>query len=148
MQAKDIMTRQVLTVTPDMSIKDLAQFLLQHKISGAPVVDEQGRLLGLITEKELIEQKKSLHIPTVVTIMEAVIYLESPKHFEQELKEILASKVEDLYLKDIVTVQEATELERIATLMSESEAQLLPVMQGVELVGIIGKADMVRAITK
>ena len=148
MQAKDIMTRQVLTVTPDMPIKELAQFLLQHKISGAPVVDAQGRLLGLITEKELIEQKKSLHIPTVVTIMEAVIYLESPKHFEQELKEILASKVEDLYLRDVATVLEATELEEIATLMSEAGAQLLPVMRGEELVGIIGKADVVRAITK
>jgi CBS domain-containing protein len=59
MQAKDIMTtRQVLRVIPDMPIKKLAPFSLQHKISGAPVVDAQGRLLGLITEKELIEQKK------------------------------------------------------------------------------------------
>jgi CBS domain-containing protein len=148
MQAKDIMTRQVLTVTPDMPIKELAQFLLQHQISGAPVVDEQGQFLGLITEKELIEQNKRLHIPTVVSIMEAVVYLESPKLLEQELKEMLASRVEDLYLREVVTVREDTELEEIATLMSEAGVQLLPVMRNDKLVGIIGKADVVRAIIR
>jgi CBS domain-containing protein len=147
MQAKDIMTRNVFTVTLDMSIKELAKFLVQHNISGAPVVDDRGKLLGLITEKQLIEQNKKMHIPTVVTIMEAVIYLESPKHFEDELKEIMASRVEDLYLKDAPTVQEDTELDEIATLMTEGETQLLPVMRGDELVGIIGKADVVRAIS-
>jgi CBS domain-containing protein len=147
MQAKDIMTKYVFTVTKDMPIKDLAMFFLKHHISGAPVVDEQGKLLGLITEKELIEQNKKLHIPTVVSIMEAVVYLESPKHLEDELKEISASRVQDLYIRKPVTVQEDTELEEIATLMSEGKAQLLPVMRGEELVGIIGKADVVRAIT-
>ncbi len=148
MQAKDIMTQKVFTVTADMPIKELAEFLLDHKISGAPVVDEQGRYLGLITEKELIEQNKRLHIPTVVTIMEAVIYLESPKHFEQELKEISATRVGDLYLKEVSTISEDTELEDIATLMSECGSELLPVMQDNQLVGIVGKADMVRAIAK
>ncbi len=148
MQAKDIMTKKVFTVTADMPIKELAQFLLEHRISGAPVVDEQGSFLGLITEKELIEQNKKLHIPTVVTIMEAVIYLESLKHFEQELKEMLATRVEDLYLREVATIGEDTELEDIATLMSESSAELLPVMRDNELVGIVGKADVVRAITR
>lgn len=148
MQAKDIMTHDVLTVTPDMSVKKLAQFLVHHKISGAPVLDEQGSFLGLVTEKELIEQKKKLHIPTVVTIMEAVVYLESPKHFEEELKEMQASRVGDLYHKDVITVKEDTELEEIATIMSEKGAQLLPVMRAEELVGIVGKADVVRAISK
>ncbi len=148
MQAKDIMTRDVLTVTPDMSIKELAQFLIQHKISGAPVLDEQGKFLGLVTEKELIEQNKKLHIPTVVTIMEAVVYFESPKHFEEELKDMQASKVGDLYHKDVITVEEDTGLEEIATIMSEDGAQLLPVMRGEELVGIVGKADIVRALAK
>ena len=126
----------------------MAEFLLTHQISGAPVVDEQGRYLGLITEKELIEQNKKLHIPTVVTIMEAVIYLESPKHFEQELKEMLGTRVEELYLKTAANVGVDTELEDIATLMSETTSELLPVIQDNELVGIICKANVVRAITK
>jgi CBS domain-containing protein len=80
--------------------------------------------------------------------MEEVIFLESPKHLEHALKEILASRVEGLYLREVTTVQENTGLEEIATLMSENGAQLLPVMRGEELVGIIGKADVVRAITR
>ncbi len=148
MQARDIMTRKVLSVTPNISIKELGHFLLEHKISGAPVVNEDGDFLGLITEKQLIEQNKRLHIPTVITIMEAVIYLESPKHLEEELQEMLASTVADLYLKDAVTVAEDAELEEIATIMSQPGNQLIPVLRNGELVGIIGKADVVRAITK
>ena len=146
--AKDIMTRKTLTVTPEMPVIELAKFFLAHRISGAPVVKE-GRLLGLITEKELIEQKKRLHVPTVVAIMEAVVYLESSKHFEQELREIAASKVEDLYQRRMATVSPDTPIEDIATLMTEKGVALLPVVdENGGLAGIIGKADVVKAFLK
>jgi CBS domain-containing protein len=147
MKASDFMTREVLTVKPDMTVKELACFLIEHQLSGAPVVDKGGKLLGIVTEADLIEQNKNLHIPTVITLFEAVIYLENPRHMEKEIKEMMASTVTDLARKKVVTVGEDADVHEVATIMSEKKVHLIPVLRGDELVGIIGKADMIRALT-
>ena len=92
--AKDIMTKKVITVKPDTSIKELSALFVKHGLSGAPVIDEGGGLYGVVTENDLISQNKRLHIPTVISFLDAAIYLESSKKFEQELKRMAATKVE------------------------------------------------------
>jgi len=144
--AKDLMTRDVITVGPDMPVKELANLLVERHISGAPVVDREGALVGIITEKDLIESNKNIHIPTVVTLFDAVIYLESEKHFKQELKKMAASKVEDIMVRKVVTIGEETSIREIAAIMSERGKGLLPVARDGKLVGIVGKADIVRSM--
>ena len=146
MKAKDFMVKDVLTVSPEMTVKELARLFVERQVSGAPVVDEAGKLVGIITETDLIEQNKNLHIPTVITLFEAVIYLENPKHMEEEIKEMMASTVSDLARKKVVTADEETDIHQVATLMSEKHVHLIPVMRDDTLVGIIGKADMIRAL--
>ncbi len=146
MKAKDFMVKDVLTVRPEMTVKELARLFVERQVSGAPVVDEAGKLVGIITETDLIEQNKNLHIPTVITLFEAVIYLENPKHMEEEIKEMMASTVSDLARKKVVTADEETDIHEVATLMSEKHVHLIPVMRDDTLVGIIGKADMIRAL--
>ena len=146
MKAKDFMVKDVLTVRPEMTVKELARLFVEHEVSGAPVVDEAGNLVGIITETDLIEQNKNLHIPTVITLFEAVIYLENPKHMEEEIKEMMASTVSDLARKKVVTADEETDIHEVATLMSEKHVHLIPVMRDDTMVGIIGKADMIRAL--
>jgi CBS domain-containing protein len=140
------MTKDVITVRPDMPVKDLARTLVSHHISGAPVTDEKGNLIGIVTEKDLIESNKKLHLPTVVTLFDAVIYLESEKHFKDELKKMAASKVEDIMVRDVETIGEETTVRDIATLMSEKGKELLPVLREGKVVGIIGKEDVVRSM--
>ncbi len=147
-QAKDIMTKEVLTVREDMTIEEVAKFLVEHRISGAPVVDENNRLRGIITEADLIIRDKKVHIPTVVQLLEGVIYLESPKRFEEEMDRILGQKVSEVMTKEVVTIKPDTYIEDIATLMSTERKYLLPVMEKDRIVGIVGKADVVRAIAK
>ena len=147
-QAKDIMTRKVLTVKEDMTVEKVAKFLVEHRISGTPVVDENDRLKGIVTEADLIIRNKKVHIPTVVQLLEGVIYLESPKRFEEEMGRILGQKVSEVMTKEVVTITPNTYIEDIATLMSTERKYLLPVMEKDKIVGIIGKADMVRAIAK
>ncbi len=77
--AKDIMTRDVLCVRPDTSIEELSSILVKNEISGVPVVDDAGVLYGIVTENDLISRNKRLHIPTVVSFLDAAIYLESSK---------------------------------------------------------------------
>lgn len=148
MKAKDFMTTDVLTVQPETTVKELASLFIDRQVSGAPVVDQDGKLVGIITEADLIEQNKNLHIPTVITLFEAVIYLENPRHMEDEIKEMMASTVSDLAKKDVVTATEETDIHEVATLMSEKHVHLIPVVRGKTVVGIIGKSDMVRALMR
>lgn len=144
--AKEIMTRDVITVGSDMPVKDLAKLLLDHHISGVPVVDGQGNLAGIITEKDLIESNKNLHLPTVVTLFDAVIYLESEKHFKEDLRKMAASRVEDIMVRKVVTIGEDTSIRDIAAIMSDQGKDLLPVVREGKLIGIVGKADIVRSM--
>lgn len=146
--AKDIMTKEVITVTTDVTIEGLARIFTRHDISGAAVVDEDGKLLGIVTENDLIKMEQRLHIPTVINIFDAVIYLGSSKRFEEDIKRMAATKVEDIFRKDIVTITESSTIEEIATIMSEKNIHHLPVVKKGKLVGIVGKKDIVRAIAE
>ncbi len=146
LNASDIMTTDVITVKKNTSLKDLATILYKNHINGVPVVDDEGLLLGIISESDLIRRDKKLHIPTVVAIFDAVVYLESPKSIEKEFKRISATTVEDLYTKKAISVDEKTPIDEIATIMTQKKIYTIPVMDGDLLVGIIGKADLLRTL--
>ena len=140
------MTTKVLTVKKETSLKELANILYKHHINGVPVVDDNGSLIGIICESDLIRKDKKLHIPTVVTLFDAVIYLESPKNIEKEFQRVSATTVEDLYTRKPVTVDEKTPIDEIATIMTQKKIYTIPVMDGDRIIGIIGKADLLRTI--
>jgi CBS domain-containing protein len=146
--AKDIMTRDVVTVTPETSIEDLSTLLVSNEISGAPVVDADGAIVGIVTENDLISRNKRLHIPTVVSFLDAVIYLESSKKFSDDVKRLTATKVGDICARKVVTITPDTTLTDIATLMSEKKVHLLPVVASGKVVGIVGKRDVVKAVAQ
>ena len=147
MKTKDIMTKEVVTVKPEMTIEELARLFTKHDISGAPVVDEAGGLIGIVTENDLIKMEQRLHIPTIITIFDAVIYLGSSKKFEDDLKRMAATKVSDIYKREVVTITENTTIEEVATIMCEKDIHHLPVVKKGKLMGIVGKKDVVRAIS-
>ena len=147
MKTKDIMTKEVVTVKPEMTIEELARLFTKHGISGAPVVDEAGGLIGIVTENDLIKMEQRLHIPTIITIFDAVIYLGSSKKFEDDLKRMAATKVSDIYKRDVVTITENTTIEEVATIMCEKDIHHLPVVKKGKLMGIVGKKDVVKAIS-
>jgi CBS domain-containing protein len=146
LKAKDIMTKDVITVRPDATVEDLARLLMEHNISGVPVVDDAKKIVGIVTENDLIRKNKRLHIPTVVRLFDAYILLGSSKA-EEEIKKMAATTVADIYTKEIVSINEETSLEEIATIMAEQHIHLLPVLSDNTVVGIVGKADVVRSMT-
>lgn len=148
LRARDIMTTDVAAVTPETTVEELARLLMEKDISGAPVIDDAGRLIGIVTEHDLIKKERRLHIPTVVQIFDAFIYLESSKRFEEDLKKMVAKKVADIYTKDVVTVGEDSTVTEIATIMTDKDIHLLPVMKDGEMVGIVGKKDILKAMTR
>jgi CBS-domain-containing membrane protein len=146
LNASDIMTTKVITVKKDTSLQDLARILYDNHINGVPVVDDEDRLIGIICESDLIRKDKKLHIPTVVSVFDAVFYLESPKKLEKEIERINATQVEDLYTKDVLTIDEKTEIDEIATIMTQKKIYTIPVVDGDRVVGIIGKSDLIRTL--
>ena len=146
--AKDIMTRDVVTVTPDTSLEELASLLVKNEISGAPVVDAGGALYGVVTENDLIEQNKRLHIPTVVSFLDAAIYLESSKRFADEVRRVTATKVGDICNRKVISITGDASLTDIATIMAEKKVHLLPVVEGGKVIGIVGKRDVVKAVAQ
>lgn len=144
--ARDIMSTEVITVTEETNVKELARVLAIHQISGVPVVNEQGDLVGVVTESDLIFQTKKVHIPTVITILDSVFYLENPHKMGDELKKMAGIKVADILTAPPITVTEESLLDEIATIMAEKNVHTLPVVRGETLVGVIGKKDIIRAL--
>ncbi len=146
--AKQIMSAPIFNVTPETSVLDFAKSLMEHNKTGAPVVDEDGKLKGVVTESDLIYQHKNLHLPTVITLFESVIPLGGTHEMESQIKKMLGSTVSEIMTSDVITVDENAPLEDIATIMVEKGKHFLPVMRGDELVGVINRSDLVRSIIK
>jgi len=144
LNASDIMTTEVMTVKEETPLKELAEILYKNRINGVPVVDDEGLLVGIICESDLIRKDKKLHIPTVVALFDAVFYLESSKNIEKEIKQISATTVGDLFTREVVTVDEKTPIDEIATIMTQKKIYTIPVMDGKRMVGIVGKGDVIR----
>ena len=145
--ARDIMTRNVVTVKKDQPISDLSKLFIENHFNGVPVLDDAGKVIGVVTQGNLIEQNKKLHIPTVIALFDAVLFLESEKKFESDVKKLTGSKIEDIYHKKPITVSPDTDLSEITTIMAEKDVHTLPVLEDDKLVGIIGKKDVIRALT-
>lgn len=146
--AKQIMTRKIISVSLDLDVSELAALFWKNRIGGAPVVDESGKLLGIVTESDLIDQSKKVHIPTIMTILDSMIFLENPAKLDKEIKKMTGSKVRDIYSTDVVTVTEDTPMSELATIMADRRMHTLPVVDGEKLVGVIGKADIIRNLYK
>ena len=144
--AKEIMTTEVMTVSPDTSITEAAKLLLEKRINGLPVVDSQGQLRGIICQSDLIAQQKQLSLPSFVTILDAMIPLSSYKNFEKQIQKIAATTVMQAMTREPITVKPGTSLEEIATLMVNKNIHTLPVIDHGKLVGIIGKEDVLRTL--
>ncbi|MHB8793008.1 MAG: CBS domain-containing protein [Thermoleophilia bacterium] len=148
MTAKEIMKSEVITISEDASVQELAAMLAKKKISGAPVVDDQKRVVGIVSEGDLVSQDADIHFPHYIELLGNIIYLESVKKYEERLEKAAASSVRDIMTTEVLSVQKDAELHEIATLMTEHNVNRLPVLDGDVLVGIITRGDVVRAMAR
>ena len=145
-KAKDIMTRDVITVTPDTEIAQAARLLLDKRINGVPVVKAGSDLVGILCQSDLIAQQKSIPIPSLFTLLDGYIPLTPTKRMNKEVEKIAATKVAEAMTTPPVTVDPETDIERIAALMVEKNFHTVPVVDVDKLVGIIGKEDVLRTL--
>ena len=146
LKAKDLMTRDILSVTPDTEIVKAAKILLKNRINGMPVIDDSGKLVGILCQSDLVAQQKRIPIPSVFTLLESFVPLTSMKRIDKEVEKIAALSVKQAMTPNPVTVGPETEIEDVAKLMVDNKYHTLPVMEGNEVVGIIGKEDVLKTL--
>ena len=144
-KAKDIMTTNPITVTPDMEIVNAARTLLENRINGVPVI-EKGKLIGILCQSDLISQQKRFPMPSVFTLLDGFITLQSSKDIEKTVKKIAATVVRDAMTPDPVTITPDSDIEEIAGLMIDKNFHTLPVVEAGKLVGVIGMEDILKTL--
>ena len=144
--ASDIMSKKVITARPETGLRELAELLVLNNIGGMPVVDEEGDLVGVVSQSDLIAQNKLPHVPRAVSLFDWVIYLEGLGRLEAELEKMGGTTVGDIMTRDVISVDASTPLEEMATIMTEKGVHTIPVLEEGRLVGVIGKMDIVRSL--
>ncbi|ORJ63042.1 CBS domain-containing protein [Geothermobacter hydrogeniphilus] len=145
--AADIMTREVHTVTPDTSVDELGKKFVELDKNALPVIDEQKKLFGIVTQTDLVEQDRPLHIPTVISIFDWVFYLESEKEFRQEVAKVTARRVDAICRRDPPTCRPETTVAELAQLMVDKKVHLVPVVDdNRHVLGVVGRLDIIRSM--
>ena len=143
--AKDIMTIDVVTVSPNLEIIQAAKLLMEKRVNGFPVVEGE-KLVGIICQSDLIAQQKEFPVPSLFSFLDGYISLTSGKHLESEIQKIAATSVGQAMTPNPVTVTPDTSIENIASLMVDKNFHTLPVVDQDRLVGIVGKEDVLRLL--
>ena len=145
-KVKDIMTKEVISVSPETEITNAAKILLENRINGLPVIDAFGRLIGILCQSDLVAQQKGIPVPSVFTLLESFIPLTSMKRIDKEMEKIAALTVKEAMTLEPVTVSPETDIEDVAKLMVDKKYHTLPVMEGDKVVGIVGKEDVLKTL--
>jgi CBS domain-containing protein len=147
LKAKDIMSKDVIVVSEEDTVKQVAKLFVERKIGGAPVMRDE-KIVGIVSEDDLIMQDVKLHFPTFIQFLDSFIYLQSMKRFEETLRKAVGARIKDVMSTEIVTAGEEDSIEDIATLMAEKRINRVPIVRDGKLVGMVTKGDIVRAISR
>lgn len=148
MLARDIMTRDVITVKADEKVEIVAKLMYENKISGIPVVDENNNILGMITEKDLMVKASELKVPFYITLFDSIIFLENPIHFNKQVKKYAAIYVKDAMVRKVITVKEDISVTDIVAIMQKNNINRVPVLKDGKIIGIITRNDLLKSLVK
>jgi len=147
----EIMQRNVVSVRPDTDVETLLRLMREHELQGVPVVDEDGRVVGIVTEADLVlrDEDADLHLPHHIDLWGGVIFLEPMKHYEERLRRAFAATVGDMMTPDPVTVSPEDPIRRAGHLIAERKHNRLPVVDADgKLVGIVTRVDVLDALVR
>ena len=143
----DVMSRDPIVVRTETPLKEAIQILAEKRISGIPVVDDVGKLVGIISETDLMWQETGVTPPAYIMFLDSVIYLQNPGTYERELHKALGQTVGEVMSKNPVTISPEKTVKEAAQLMQEQKVHRLPVIDSAsQVVGILTRGDIVRAM--
>ena len=145
----DFMSRDVITVSPDTSIKDVLQLLADKHIGGLPVVDATQTLVGVISETDLLWQESGVTPPPYITLLDSIIYLKNPATYERDLHKALGQTAAEVMTKKPITIAPHQPLSEAARMMHDRHIHRLFVRddQG-QVIGVLTVGDIIRAMAQ
>ena len=145
---RDYMDADPVTVGPEATVEEVARVLGEHDLHGVPVVDLNGGVLGIVTENDLVisDEQGDLHIPHYVELFGGLIPIPPFRNVEERLKKAVASTASQMMSADPATVTPDADVHDAAHVIVETGHNRIPVVEGGRLVGVISRADVVRAL--
>jgi CBS domain-containing protein len=145
----DIMERNVVTAAPNDDIESLIRLMREHELPGVPVTDEDRRLVGIVTDTDLIlrGEDSELHLPHYLELFGGIIFLEPLQHLEEKLRKAFATKVSEMMTSDVQTISPDASVEEAARQISRSGHNRLPVIDNGRLVGVVTRVDCLAALS-
>jgi CBS domain-containing protein len=145
----DIMERNLVTASPDDDVQTLIRLLREQELPGVPVTAPDGRLVGIVTESDLIlrGEDRALHLPHYLELFGGVVFLEPLQHLEDKLRKAFATKVKDMMSTDVLTVSPEDSVHKAARLISRSGHNRLPVVEDGRVVGVVTRVDVLQALS-
>lgn len=143
MRAEDVMTRDVIAVDPDATVLEAARVMLEHRISGLPVIDKQHKLVGVLSEGDFLRRRET---KTERRRSRWLEFLMGPGRIAAEYSHTHGSKVSEVMTTDVQTVKETAALEDVVELMERKRIKRVPVVRGTEVVGIITRSNLMQAM--
>jgi CBS domain-containing protein len=145
---RDVMTKQVVTLTPEMEIQEAARVLQEQGITGAPVVDESGTFIGMLEDEDLIATEANVHVPTVLNLLGVDFSLPwDNARFKEDLRKAASSSVRELMKEDFPSVGETATIGEVATIMRDEDISRVVIVDATNsIVGIVARSDLVRAL--
>jgi CBS domain-containing protein len=146
----DIMTRDPVTVTPATSLSEAVKILAEKRVSGLPVVDESDRLVGVISETDLMWRETGVETPPYIMFLDSVIYLQNPNRHEKLLHKAIGQTVGEAMSDQPVSITPDRSLKEAAALMHDRHVRRLPVIEADtnQVIGILTRGDIIRDMAK
>lgn len=146
-RVSDIMATDIPTVAPTDSIATVAKLLAHHRIPGVPVVADDGEIIGIITEGDIVERDADVTVPSFFSFFDAVIELDAGRPFSDDVRHALATTAEELMSSPVYNILPTATLNELATLMIQENVNPVPVVNDdLQLIGLVSRADLVRVI--
>jgi CBS domain-containing protein len=141
----DIMTRDPITARPETSLTEVIRTIAERRISGLPVVDDQNRIIGVISETDLMWRETEVAPPPYIMLLDSVIYLENPARYEHDLHKALGQTVGEVMSENPITISPDKLLSEAAKLMHDRSVHRLPIVDSSgHVIGILTRGDIVR----
>jgi len=138
-----------VSARPEEEVETLLKLMREHELPGVPVVDEGHRLVGIVTESDLVmrDEEADIHLPRHIDLLGGVIFLESMKHYEERLRKGLAATVSDMMTPDPITVSPQDSVHDAARIIAERKHNRVPVVDSDgRLVGVVTRVDVLSAL--
>lgn len=145
---RDVMRREVPIADASVSVGELARLMVDHRVPGVPIIQD-GELVGIVTEGDLIQREANVDLPAVATLFDAVLMADAGEPFEEELRHVLATTAGELMTSPVISIRDIATISELATLMMQRRVNPVPVVDETRrIVGLATRTGLVEMIAR